>query len=230
MCPDNDGLRWLVKSVARGQLRRGGSLPAQPGAAGVPCGGISQHPPERRRATLFRKPRAPRDAPTPPASSPVLVAATAQPGWLSRCRPHVCSPNVSRWERNLGMPKHVGRAGGWRRLRTGSVLMDQAHPQAPCCPGEPSCHRGATPPRGHSGMGWMPSSNRASGNCRGTPGAVSSLGLAAPRPPPPAGCGKLSKRADGAGEQRQRGGEQKRLFSHATYFTSRTFCAFQPCL
>lgn len=34
----------------------------------------------------------------------------------------------------------------------------------------------------------------------------------------------------GQGEPRRRGGEQKRLFSHATYFTSRTFCAVQPCL
>lgn len=102
MCPDNDGLRWLVKTVARGQLRRGGSLLAPMGAAGVPHGGISRHPPERCRATPFQKPQVPRDVPTPPASSPMPTVAAAQPGWLSQCQPHICSQNVSRGRETSG--------------------------------------------------------------------------------------------------------------------------------
>ena len=111
-----------------------GSWPAPawqlpPGLAGccrVPHRGISQHPPERRRAILFRKPRAPRDAPTPPTSSPVPVVTAAQPGWLSQRRPRVCPQNVSQ-----------GR--GTSGPRASSML----------CPQDPSCHGWATPLHGH---------------------------------------------------------------------------------
>lgn len=222
MCPDNDGLRWLVKTVARGQLRRGGSLPAWPGGAGVPCGGISRHPPERRRATLFRKPQAPRDAPMPPTSSPRAGGShgTARLAFPAPA-PRLLSKRVP-GERNLGTLKCAGRAGGWRRLRVSSILMDQAHPRgARAAPRSPPAAEGQ----------HLRAGRAAQGGChpRAGPAAIAE-GPWAPSAPHPPGCGKLSKRADGAGERQQQGGEQKRLFSHATYFTSRTFCAFQPCL
>lgn len=54
--------------------------------------------------------------------------------------------------------------------------------------------------------------------------------LSRPPPAPPRAAGGVPSEQMGQGERRRRrrGGEQKRLFSHATYFTSRTFCAFQP--
>ena len=222
MCPDNDGLRWLVKTVARGQLRRGGSLPARPGAAGVPRGGISRHPPERRSTTLFRKPRAPWDAPTPPASSPVPAAATAQPGWLSQRRPHICSQNVSRGRETSG------RQSTWEGREDGGGFAQAASSWTKHILEAP------VPP---SGPLLLPRGNISAWPQRHGVDAILEPGRRRlPRDPrrrqplAPPSCGKLSKQADGAGERRQRGGEQKRLFSHATYFTSRTFCAFQPCL
>lgn len=85
------------------------------------------------------------------------------------------------------------------RERNFGMLMDQEHPGA--APGALLAPRdGPSARAGLQGVGAIPAE-------------------------PPPGCGNLSKRADGAGGG---GEEQKRLFSHATYFTSRTFCAFQP--
>lgn len=218
MCPDNDGLRWLVKTVARGQLRRGGSLLAPMGAAGVPHGGISRHPPERCRATPFQKPQVPRDVPTPPASSPMPTVAAAQPGWLSQCQPHICSQNVSRGRETSGCRSmREGRDDGGGFTWAASSWTEHIL-KAPVPP---------------PGALLLPSGNTSAWAQRHGVDALLELGRwrlpRAPRrrqplvrvpPPPLPGCGKLSKRADGAGERRQRGGEQKRLFSHATYFTS----------
>lgn len=111
MCPDNDGLRWLVTTMARGQLRRGSSLLAQPGAAGQ---GYFLAP---SCTAPFRKSRVPWDMPTPPASYPwwhslvgfagAMFAPKACPGGEKPRHAEACGKGG----RTRGQHPH-----GWTRL------------------------------------------------------------------------------------------------------------------
>lgn len=94
---------------------------------------------------------------------------------------------------SLSKRGHGRETLGWREERGGNIRMDPAHP------------RGArAAPRSPPGTeGWpLGAGTAARGGChpwRGTPGAAG-----------PPGCGKLSKRADGAGERRQEEEESRK--------------------
>lgn len=91
----------------------------------------------------------------------------------------------------------------------GNTLTDRARPRgARVAPGSPPGTEG-----GQGSTGWVPSLARDPGRRR-----------------PPRLREAFQASRCGRGAAAGGGGEQKRLFSHATYFTSRTFCAFQPCL
>lgn len=166
MCPDNDGLRWVVDTVACGQLWRGSFCLAGPGAGGVPCRGISHHPPKRCPVSETPGPmghanttciitRAGSDC-----HATWLVFPTSDPCLLSERVPG---------ERKLGM---LHGEGG--RMEEAS---HEQHPHGPSaslrCPWEPSCCRGSAALHGHSITAWMTPSSGTSSSRRGTPGAAS---------------------------------------------------------
>lgn len=117
-----------------------------------------------------------------------------------RCQPRGhsrCQPRAP----SPNAPTGESQTSGWREEPGGSDLMDPAHlllpPGAlPAPRGGPTAARGGCHPR------------------RGTPGAAG-----------PPGCGKLSKRADGAGSgggRRRRA--EKAIFSRSIFYKSNILC------